>query len=108
MDTDPIRQGRQFWQEQYEQWQSSNLSKAAFCRKASLKVVNFYYWSNIFAQPTTETDTPERHPAFIPLELTRESVPAFSLQVGDVTLSCDHPVSTNQLRQWLAAIRSSL
>lgn len=108
METNLTRRGRQFWQDQYEQWQSSNLSKAAFCRQASLNVTSFYYWSKRFAQPELNSGLHELPSAFVPLELTQEPRPAFSLKVADVTLSCAHPVSTNQLRQWLSAIRSSL
>jgi hypothetical protein len=108
VETNQIRDRRQFWQEQVEQWQTSKLSKAAFCRQAALKVTTFYYWCKVFEQPEIESDLRELPSAFIPLELTRDSAPAFSLKVADVTLSCNQPVSSNQLRQWLVAIRSTL
>jgi hypothetical protein len=43
----PDRDKRQFWQEQFVRWQASNLSKAAFCQQAALKVTTFYYWCKV-------------------------------------------------------------
>ena len=109
MENKPTRRGRQFWRAQYDQWQDSNLSRAAFCRQASLNVTSFYYWCKQFTASKIEPIEPgARKPAFIPLSLTRESTPAFSLKVADVTLSCNHPISAHQLHQWLGAIRSTL
>ena len=108
MDIEQINGGRQFWQEQYEQWQNGDLSKAAFCRQASLKVTTFYYWCRVLARAEMQSNPHDLPTAFVPLELTRESASAFSLNVADVTISCNHPISANQLRQWLMAIRSSL
>ena len=109
METRTTRnQTRHFWQKQYEKWQSSNMSKAAFCKQAALNVTSFYYWSKQFSKAQAKPDTQKRLPTFIPMTLTQESTAAFSIKLGDVTLSCDQPVSNHQLRQWLMAIRSTL
>ena len=108
MESNQVRRGRQFWHEQYEQWQSSNLPKAAFCRQESLSIATFYYWIKKLSPPELKSGMHELPSAFVPLELTQNSTPTFSLQVADVTFSCNHPVSTHQLSQWLAVIRSTL
>jgi hypothetical protein len=41
---------RHFWQQQYKKWQSSNMSKAAFCKQEALNVTSFYYWSKQFSK----------------------------------------------------------
>ena len=105
MQTHPARRGRPFWQEQYSQWQSTNLSKAAFCRQATLNVVTFYYWCNVFT-PTSSALSPAAS-TFVPLSLTQDQTPAFSLEIADVTITCDQLISAEQLRQWLTVIRST-
>ena len=104
MQTDPARRGRLFWQEQYNQWQSTDLSKAAFCRETSLNVITFYYWCKEFAQITA---LPPRTSTFVPLSLSQDQTPVFSLEIADVTITCDQLVSAEQLRQWLMVIRST-
>ncbi len=105
MQTLPVRRGRPFWQDQYDQWQSTSLSKAAFCREASLNVVTFYYWCKAF-EPTGPALSPQAS-AFVPLSLTQNQTAAFSLEIADVTITCDQLVSAEQLRQWLTVIRST-
>ena len=105
MQTHPVRRGRPFWQEQYSQWQSTNLSKAAFCRQASLNVVTFYYWCNEFT-PTRPAQS-QQASTFVPLSLAQDQAAAFSLAVADVMITCDQLVSAEQLRQWLTVIRST-
>ena len=109
METHTTRsQTRHFWQQQYEKWLSSNMSKATFCKQEALSVTSFYYWSKQFSKTQAKPDRQKRLPTFIPMTLTQESTAAFSIKLGDVTLSCDQPVSNHQLRQWLMAIRSTL
>jgi hypothetical protein len=105
MQTHPVRRGRPFWQDQYDQWQSTNLSKAAFCRESSLNVVTFYYWCKTF-EPIGPALVPQAS-AFVPLSLTQGPTAAFSLEIADVTITCDQLVSAEQLRQWLTVIRST-
>ena len=108
MEIDQVQGGRQFWQERYEEWRSSDLSKAAFCRQASLSVTTFYYWCRVFDREGMKSSMHERGSAFVPLELTRESTSSYTIKLADVTLTCNQPISAGQLRQWLAVIRSSL
>ncbi len=108
MESNTIKRGRQFWLTQYNQWQGSNLSRAAFCRRSSLNVTSFYYWCKKFTASEIEPPKQKRPPTFIPLSLARESSPAFTLTLADVTLSCNHSVSSLQLREWLGVIRSTL
>lgn len=105
MQTHPARRGRPFWQGQYSQWQSTDLSKAAFCRQTSLNVITFYYWCKEFAKTAGVLVPPPS--AFIPLAITQDQTTAFSLEIADVTITCDQLVSAEQLRQWLTVIRST-
>lgn len=107
------RKDRTFWQTQFEQWQISNLSKAAWCRREQLNVTAFYYWCRIFEQDQAAGSN-DHSPGigaspstFLPVALQREPVADFQLRVADVTLSCSHPVSPEQLQGWLQAIRDS-
>lgn len=97
--------GQAFWREQYERWQGSEKSKAAFCREASLSVERFYYWSRRF-EGSGSAPRGGLSSAFLPVSLMGGAVSSFSLQVGEVTISSDQPVSGRQLREWLVAIRS--
>ena len=106
-----VRKDRTFWQAQFEQWQISNLSKAAWCRSKQLNVTAFYYWCRIFekdqaAGSNDHSPGIEATPSsFLPVTLQHEPVANFQLRVADVTLSCNQPVSTEQLQGWLQAIR---
>ena len=105
------RKDRTFWQAQFEPWQISSLSKAAWCRRVQLNVTAFYYWCRIFEQdqaagPNDHSPGIGASPStFLPVALQREPVADFQLRVADVTLSCSHPVSPEQLQGWLRAIR---
>ncbi len=107
------RKDRAFWQAQFEQWQSANLSKAAWCRHEQLNVTAFYYWCRIFEQDQAagsinhSPGTGASPSSFLPVALQHEPLAGFQLQVADVTLSCSHPVSAEQLQGWLQAIRHS-
>jgi len=101
---------RQYWQEQFERWQQSGLSKADFCRQEGLKSTAFYYWSRRFTSASAaepRQSTPTGTAAFLPVTVHSEPQ-ALKLQIADVTLSCSHPVSAEQLAQWIRAIRNSL
>ena len=108
------RKNRAFWQVQFEQWQSSGLPKAAWCRREQLNLARFYYWCRVFErnQGAISDDASQRVQAspapFLPVTLQHESPVGFQLQVADVTLSCSAPASAEQLQAWLQAIRNSL
>lgn len=108
------RKSRSFWQAQFEQWQSSGLSKAAWCRREQLNVTAFYYWCRIFERKQgavsnkTSLSAQTSSSPFLPVALRHESPVVFQLQVADVTLSCSAPASAAQLQAWLQAIRNSL
>lgn len=109
----PVRKDRTFWRTQFEQWQISNMSKAAWCRREQLNVTAFYYWCRIFEQDQPAAPNDHSHStgaspsSFLPVALQREPVTGFQLRVADVTLSCNQPVSPEQLQGWLQAIRHS-
>lgn len=109
----PARKGRTFWRTQFEQWQISNVSKAAWCRREQLNVTAFYYWCRIFERDLATGSNEPAHStgaspsSFLPVALQHEPVTGFQIQVADVTLSCNQPVSPEQLQGWLQAIRHS-
>jgi hypothetical protein len=109
----PARKDRTFWRAQFEQWQISNLSKAAWCRREQLNVTAFYYWCRIFERDQAAGSNDHSHStgaspsSFLPVALQHEPVAGFQLRVADVTLSCNQPVSPEQLQGWLQAIRHS-
>jgi hypothetical protein len=105
------RRDRSYWQTQFESWQLSGLSKAAFCRQEAVPIKSFYYWCRAFESksPALEPDGVVQTIArFVPLTARSEPSAAMTMQIADVTLNCDQPVSADQLRIWLQAIRSTL
>ena len=108
MNDQVIPHNRAFWRDQYRQWRNSHLSKAEFCRKASLSITTFYYWCRGFEREEQLVSLPKQSGGFVPLALSVDSSSTFSVTLCDVTLRCDQPVSGPQLRDWLVAIRSSL
>ena len=106
---------RAFWRAQYDRWQASGLSKAAFCRESGLNVTHFYYFCQVFRRQHSERagETHSKPPStatarFVPVAMRPEPPALLQLQVGDVMLACSAAVSGAQLRSWLAAIRATL
>jgi len=44
---------RKFWQQHFQDWQSSGLSQAAYCRQNDLKAHQLYYWKHQCVEPDT-------------------------------------------------------
>ena len=111
----PQPKDRAFWRTQYDHWQASGLSKAAFCRQCGLNVTHIYYFCQVFRRQrgdvtggTFSALPPAAGAPFVPVALRPEPPALVQLQIGDVTLACSAVVSGDQLRSWLAAIRDTL
>ena len=104
--TQPKREGRSIWALRYQKWQASGLSKASFCKQHGIKTTNFYFWCAVFRKdPPSDPISGEVSSApFVPVTI-QESAPMLTLQCGEVTLSCSAPLSTEQLTQWVKALR---
>ena len=59
MSTQDKTQLRQHWQSIVQDWQSSGLIQADYCRKHQVKSHQLSYWKNVFC-------TPQKSPAFVP------------------------------------------
>jgi len=104
--TQPKREGRAMWALRYQQWQASGLSKASFCEQHGIKTANFYFWCAVFRKDPPSDPIRGAVPtaAFVPVRI-HEPAPLLTLHCGDVTLSCSGPIPTEQLTQWVKALR---
>lgn len=101
----PKREGRAIWASRYRKWQASGLSKASFCKRHDIKTTNFYFWCAVFRKnPPNDPIDEKSIAAFVPVSI-QEPAPMLTLQCGDVTLSCSQPIPTEQLTQWVRALR---
>ncbi|MEJ2452168.1 MAG: hypothetical protein P8047_16150 [Gammaproteobacteria bacterium] len=107
------RESRAVWVKRYEKWQSSGQSKADFCRQHGIKASNFYFWCAVLRKDPPSVVAPSKNefynnhpPSFVPISI-RDSSPLLTLQCADVTLSCSAMISTEQLTQWIKALRSA-
>ena len=62
------RERRCFWGNHIEQWQISELSQAAYCRKHRLKAHRFYYWRR-------RLSASQDGASFLPVALSSSLVP---------------------------------
>ena len=102
--TQPRREGRAIWALRYQKWQGSGLSKASFCKRHGIKTTNFYFWCTVFRKdPPSSAVSEDPAAAFVPV--TIQPAPVLTLQCADVTLSCTGSIPTEQLTQWVKALR---
>lgn len=107
---------REYWHTRFEQWRTSGLSAAAYCRQADLRVTTFYYWKSVFEKqaekktPSSTSALPSRAPqqrsAFIPLS-TIAAPEALTLTIGDAVLTLPRNMSEAELTAWVRALRSA-
>jgi len=43
---------QKFWQQHLQEWETSDLSQSAYCRKHALSLTNFGYWRKRFKSAT--------------------------------------------------------
>jgi len=107
---------RVVWQQRFEDWQASGLSKVAYCKQKKLKLTNFYSWCYLLKQDRQTTTLPANGESvskvtastFIPLNIQATHAPSeLKLQCGDITLSCADTVSPIQLTQWIQVLRTT-
>ena len=48
-----LQERQQFWQQQVDTWQTTDLSGAAFCKQQGLNYQQFIYWRKKSQQPET-------------------------------------------------------
>lgn len=103
----PKREGRAIWASRYRKWQASGLSKVSFCKQHGIKTTNFYFWCAVFRKDPPADPNKVATAPFVPVSI-QEPAPVLTLQCGDVTLSCSQPIPTEQLTQWVKALRSGV
>ena len=107
------RESRAIWALRYQQWQSSGLSKASYCKQHDINTTNFYFWCGVFRKDPPRPSDPcddafaDDKPAFVPITI-RDASPLLTLQCGDVTLSCSAAIAVEQLTQWIKALRRAV
>ena len=57
---------REYWQGQIQKWQESNLSQAAFCNQAGIKLVTFIYWRGLLLDSKNKNIN-----QFVPLKIVK-------------------------------------
>jgi len=100
-------QSRHWWEQHYQRWQHSGLTKAVYCRQEKINEKNFYNWSKKFRDETEQT-TPVSKQSFIPVHVNPETSATLQVQVADVTLKITGNISSAELSAWIRSIRESL
>lgn len=102
---------RDYWYEQYQQWQISGLSAAAFCRQGELSTPSFYYWKKVFERRSTVAVSPsspgQPGSAFIPVSAVSPALGVLTLTVGDAALSLPRDLTKAELTTWVRALRAA-
>lgn len=102
---------RRFWQKHFVDWQSSGLSKAAYCRRHRLATGNFYNWCHILAKAGDAAPNIDRQPhELIAVSVVDSPSPfiAGGVTVSRLGTTIELPLQINadQLRVWLTAIHA--
>ena len=100
-------QSRNWWEQHYQRWQHSGLTKAVYCRQEQINEKNFYNWSKKFRDETQQT-TPVSKQPFIPVHVKPEASPTLQVQIADVTLKITGTITHVELSAWIRSIRESL
>lgn len=102
---------RDYWYEQYQQWQASGLSAAAYCRQSELSTPSFYYWKKVFERRRTaaaSSSSPgQPSSAFIPVSAVSPALGALTLTIGDAALSLPRDLTETELTTWVRALRAA-
>lgn len=101
---------RAYWHEQYQHWQASGLSAAAYCRQSELSTPSFYYWKKVFERSTAaSSSSPPGQPGstFIPVSAVSPALGALTLTVGDAALSLPRDLTEAELTTWVRALRAA-
>jgi hypothetical protein len=96
---------RRIWQEHIERWQHSGLSQVAYCREYELKLHQFTYWKNRFAQ--TEADisfVPLRFSQNLPVAIAASSLNLFTPNGYRIEVGAGFDALT--LKQLITAVQS--
>lgn len=99
------------WRTHFTRWQSSGLSKAAYCRQHQLNAGNFYNWCHRFSKATTcepISDYPRNDLIAVSLVDPPTQFASGAATVSRAGTTVELPVGINaeQLRLWLAAIHT--
>lgn len=107
---------REYWHSHFEQWRTSGLSAAAYCRQSELRITTFYYWKSVFEKPaekkapSSTSAVPSRpsqqQSAFIPLSAIA-APEALTLTIGDAVLTLPRNMTEAELTAWVRALRSA-
>jgi len=83
-----------FWQEHIKQYQSSQLSKAAYAREHQLVHHQFAYWCR--KMDKQQKPSQQASPDFIPVKLARAEQPISSSVLCTLELSDGHKILVHQ------------
>jgi hypothetical protein len=100
---------RSWWLEHYHNWQSSDLSKSAYCAEQGLNVSSFSNWTTRFQREASGNSvSPEL--TFFKVDtqsgLTAPSGEVRALSVQGVSLTFEHPIGSEALSAWIRMIKS--
>lgn len=110
-------QSRHFWQNHYEQWQRSSLSKADYCRGQDLYAGTFYNWCHTFSSQKDNTRKDKSTLAhkrtkpeplqLIPVTTVQPPQPdhtMVSVRCGTLSLSLPSDLNPEQINRWLGTL----
>jgi len=110
-------QSRHFWQNHFEQWQRSHLSKADYCREQDLYAGTFYNWCHTFSN---QKDNARKEKSSLTLKRTvsepLQLIPVTTVQppqpnhavvrvrCGPLSLSLPSDLNPEQINCWLGTL----
>jgi hypothetical protein len=99
---------RSWWQDHYQAWRASDLSKSAYCARQGLNVSSFSNWTRRFARENGKSAT-STHNGFFKAEIQASEpvsgrVRALSFQGLGVTF--EQPIQAEALPAWIQVIKS--
>jgi len=101
-------QTRKFWLDHLEQWNSSGMSKAAYCRQNNLSAGNFYNW---FSKESLSGDTRILNDAattlkFMPVTIDDTTATATTITLRSNRFVFEFPADlpTDAIDRWLTVI----
>ncbi|MEJ2422889.1 MAG: hypothetical protein P8101_00300 [Candidatus Thiodiazotropha sp.] len=101
---------RSWWLEHYHNWQSSDLSKSAYCTKQGLNISSFSNWTTRFQREASENSASAGDLTFFKMDtqsgLTSPSGEVRALSVQGVSLTFERPIGSEALLAWVRVIKS--
>jgi hypothetical protein len=99
---------RSWWQDHYQAWQASDLSKSAYCVRQGLNVSSFSNWTTRFARESAKQAASARNVFF--KAQTQAAQPVFgrisTLNFHGLALTFEEPINPESLPAWIQVLKT--